>query len=236
MTVFHANGRLHLYKRLVMGFKPAQGELNAELQPLFAHITQAHIIRDDLIIATSTQVEHEKVFPQVKEVILTAGLTLNPKKGVSAASEINFWGLIVNSDGVRPEPEKVEALNHISPPRSKDELIGFLCMMQLKSDFIPNFSKRATKLRAAKMRALTHKTATFKCRKVRQQRFDDLLQAFKKEALLQYFDGKFNRLFLLTRIRRDLVQCWPKESRERMPGLLLWHHVQQTRQKRNIQS
>ena len=33
LTSFHANGKLYRYERLVMDLKPAQGELNAALQP-----------------------------------------------------------------------------------------------------------------------------------------------------------------------------------------------------------
>ena len=42
LTVFHANGTLYRYKPLTMGLKPAQGELNVALRPIFAHIPQAH--------------------------------------------------------------------------------------------------------------------------------------------------------------------------------------------------
>ena len=61
MTVFHAGGKLFRYKRLVMGLKPSQGELNAALQPLFAHIPEVHVIHDDLVIATVTEEEHRRV-------------------------------------------------------------------------------------------------------------------------------------------------------------------------------
>ena len=37
LTVFHANDKLYRYERLTMGVKPAQGELNMALQPLFAN-------------------------------------------------------------------------------------------------------------------------------------------------------------------------------------------------------
>ena len=183
LTTFHANDKLYRYKRLVMGLKPAQGELNAALQPLFSHIPHAHILHDDLIIAAITQAEHDKAVEQVMQVILEAGITLNPKKCVFGKSEIKFWGLIVGADGVRPDPEKIEALDHLTPPRSKDELVSFLCMMQSNSEFIPNFSKRA-----AKLRVLTKKSVRFKWRKVHQKCFEDLLEAFKKKALLQFFD------------------------------------------------
>ena len=143
LTVFHANGKLYRYKRLVMGLKPAQGELNAALQPLFAHIPQVHVIHDDLIIGTATEREHEDVVEQVMQIISAAGLTLNPKKCVFGKHEIKFWGLIVSADGVRPDPEKVEALDHISPPTTKEELNSFLCMMQSNFQIHTKFCKES---------------------------------------------------------------------------------------------
>ena len=183
-TVFHAGGKLYRYKRLVMGIKSAQAELNAALQPLFAHIPQAHIIHDDLIIATLTKEEHEIVIKLVMEAIQAAGLTLNLPKCLFGSNEIRFWGMIVGEDGVSPDPAKVEALNHVSPPRNKEELNSFLCMMQSNSDFIAEFSKKA-----AKLRELTKKAVKFRWEVEHQACFENLLQTFKKETLLRYFDA-----------------------------------------------
>ena len=63
-----------------MGVKPAQGELNTALQPLFSDIPQAHLIHDDLIVAASSAKEHNDAIKKVMEVISAAGLTLNPDK------------------------------------------------------------------------------------------------------------------------------------------------------------
>ena len=147
LTVFHANDKLYRYKRLTMGVKPAQGELNMALQPLFANIPQAHLIHDDLIVAATTNAEHNQAIEAVMNVISSAGITLNPDKCTFGVPKIELWGLRIGSDGVRPDPAKVEALNHITPPQSKEELTNFLCMMQSNSDFIPNFAKLAAPLR-----------------------------------------------------------------------------------------
>jgi hypothetical protein len=93
LTVFHANDKLYRYKRLTMGVKPAQGELNVALQPLFANIPQAHLIHDDLIVAAKNDVEHNKAIEEVMKAIFSAGITLNPNKCTFGASEIEFWGL-----------------------------------------------------------------------------------------------------------------------------------------------
>ena len=54
LTVFHANDKLYQYTRLIMGVKPAQGELNAALKPIFARIPNVYLIHDDLIFAKKT--------------------------------------------------------------------------------------------------------------------------------------------------------------------------------------
>ena len=140
LTVFHANDKLYRYKRLTMGMKPAQGELNAALRPIFAGIEGAHLIHDDLILATDNEINHIILVDKVMQAIAKAGLTLNPSKCTFGCSEISFWGMIYGADGVRPDPAKVEALDHITAPTSKSELISFLCMMQSNATFIANFA------------------------------------------------------------------------------------------------
>ena len=64
-TVFNANDKSYGYKRLTMGLKPAQGELNIALKLVLAHIPQTHFIHDDLIVAAKSQEEHDQTILQV---------------------------------------------------------------------------------------------------------------------------------------------------------------------------
>ena len=50
--------------------------------------------------------------------------------------------MLFTSEGVKPDPEKVKVLEHISPAKYKDELKAFICMMQSNSDFITNFANK----------------------------------------------------------------------------------------------
>ena len=138
---------LYRYKRLTMGLKPVQGKLSVAVKPIFAHIPQVQLIHDDLLIATKTQKEHKEVVLQVMQAISNSGLTLNPEKCSFGEMQIKFWGMLIDKDGVRPDPSKVEALDHISPPTSKEELISFLCMMKSNSEFIVNISKKSALFR-----------------------------------------------------------------------------------------
>ena len=183
LTVFHANDKLYRYKRLTMGLKPSQGELNAALLPVLAHIPNANLIHDDLIVAARTVEDHDRSVDLCMQAISDAGITLNAKKCQFGKKEISFWGMIYGEDGVKSDPSKVEALVHLTAPTSKEELISFLCMMQSNLDFIPNFAQRS-----AKLRELTKGRARFVWSNEHQICFQRLIDAFRKDVLLRYFD------------------------------------------------
>ena len=174
-----------------MGLKPAQGELNTALAPLFLHINGAYLIHDDLVIATPTAEEHKIALQLVMQAISDAGLTLNPAKCLIGAKEIEFWGMVISSEGICPDPAKVAALTHITPPNNKEELISFMCMMQANAEFIPNLAQKSSALRELicgnKKFVWTYKHTV--C-------FTKLLHEFRDTTMLQYFDPQ-KRTFII---------------------------------------
>lgn len=105
-----------------------------------------YLIHNDLIIAAPNHKLHDEALEQVMDAILSSHTTLNPAKCLFGAKEISFWGMIYGENGVKPDPAKVEALDYITAPTTKEELVSFLCMMQSNADFIPNFAKQSAKL------------------------------------------------------------------------------------------
>ena len=196
LTVFQMLGQLFRHTVLTMGIKSAQGELNAALLPLFAHILDVHLIHDDLVIATDTIDEHIAALVEVMATISANGLTLNPTKCHFLQHEIKFWGMIFSNEGVRPDPEKVDDLQYLTPPSDKNELVSFLCMMQSNASFIPQFAKKSSVLRE-----LTKGKAHFKWEERHQRCFEQLIADFKKDTTLRYFDIH-KQTFLITDAHR----------------------------------
>ena len=108
---------------------------------------------------------------------------LNPKKCSFGKMEIAFCGMIFSSSGVRPDPEKVKALENLPPPKNRSELKSFICMMQSNIDFIPNFSKSISTLRE-----LLNSDKHCKWAEAHQKVVNNILDKFKKETLLSYFN------------------------------------------------
>ena len=80
LTVFQMLDKLFRHTVLTMGLKPAQGELNVALAPLFAHIANVDLIHDDLVISTAGIEEHITALIEIMEAIKEANLTLIPAK------------------------------------------------------------------------------------------------------------------------------------------------------------
>ena len=77
----------------------------------------------------------------------------------------------------------MKALDNLATPTNKEELVSFLCMMQSNADFIPGFSQKA-----AFLRDLTKKGCRFTWSEKHESCFRSLVDSFKKDALLRYFD------------------------------------------------
>ena len=183
LTVFYAGNRLMRLNRVVQGCCPSSGELSKALAPLFRTLPQVHLIHDDLIVATKTQLEHREVLDKVLHIIEKSGMTLNLNKCLFEKDEIPFWGLIISKDGLKPDPKKVESLRAASAPTSKAELASFLCMIQSNRDFIPNLA-----LKTQHMRKRLKKSCRFTWDEHCQQEFEHLKSSFTEACLIHHYD------------------------------------------------
>ena len=56
----------------------------------------------------------------------------------------------ISAKGISPDPAKMNAVKQMAPPKSKDELKRFFCMIQSKGygkDFIRNLSNKTANIR-----------------------------------------------------------------------------------------
>ena len=185
LTVFHAGNRLMRYTRLTMGCMPASGELSKALRPLFAGKTGIHVIHDDVIIGGKTQDIHDSNLEIACKTVQDAGMTLNIEKCIIGKTSIPWFGMIISDKGISPDPTKVQALRHATPPTNKDEVLSFLCMINSHKDFIPNLAGKT-----AHMRQLTKKHVRFQWSDECQEEFAGLCKELKTDTMLRHYDPK----------------------------------------------
>lgn len=108
---------------------------------------------DDILAAFEEHLQHlREVFTRLRD----AGLRLNPRKCSLLRDEVPFLGHVISTDGVRPDPAKIEKVQRYPTPTDATQVRQFLGLASYYRRFMPAFAKVS-----APLRALTKKNATF---------------------------------------------------------------------------
>ena len=95
---------------------------------------------DDIPIAGTTEEEHLQRLSEVLQQLEQAGLRARRSKCRFMVSSVTFLGHTVDSKGLHPLPEKVEAVKNAPNPRNVQELKSYLGLLSYYSKFLPNLS------------------------------------------------------------------------------------------------
>ena len=88
---------------------------------------------DDVLVCGKTQAEHDERLKEVLSRLSKVGLTLGRDKCEINKRSVKFLGQIVDELGVRPDPEKVRAIQQMKTPVTVSELRRFLSTKQVFS-------------------------------------------------------------------------------------------------------
>lgn len=101
---------------------------------------------DDVVIHSVTWTEHLMALRKVLERLRAAGLTAKPSKCHFAMKECIYLGHIVGNGQVRPEIEKVAAVEGFPVPKTKKEVRTFWGLTGYYRKFVVNYATLAAPL------------------------------------------------------------------------------------------
>lgn len=120
-----------LYKYMVMpfGFRNAGQTFQRFIDSVLRGLHFAYMYLDDILIASTTEEEHEQHVWMVLQRLEQTGLVLTPSKCCYAQSSIQFLGHHITSAGITPTGERVQAIRDYTRPKTIQELRRFLGMV-----------------------------------------------------------------------------------------------------------
>ncbi|XP_031783173.1 uncharacterized protein LOC116416909 [Nasonia vitripennis] len=145
---------------------------------------------DDIVIATDSFEEHKIKVRYVLQKLISAGLTINPKKCQFCVSQIKYLGFVLDKDGLRTDPDKVAPVLNCPAPCNVRELRRVLGMIGWYARFIENSSE--TKIPLVK---LLRKDQKWTWGDEQQQAFEKLKKALTVAPVLARPD--FNKPFCI---------------------------------------
>lgn len=146
---------------------------------------------DDIVVYAKSLGEHRQKFDQLMSRIIPANLKFQPDKCEFLRKEVVYLGHIITSEGVKPDPKKLEAVDKFPVPKNPKNIKQFLGLAGYYRRFIPNFSKVAKPLTD-----LLKKDIKFQWTDLQNKAFNTLKKALCDQPILQY--PNFEEEFIIT--------------------------------------
>lgn len=181
------------FSRMPFGLKNApstfQRLMNSALSGLQG--MQCFVYLDDIVIYSVDLDDHIYNLSNVFKRLRQYNLKLQPDKCEFLRKEVSYLGHIITDQGVKPNPDKIEAVERFPTPKTPKDIKSFLGFVSYYRRFISDFSKLAKPLTN-----LLKKDTPFLWENEQQLAFDALKQKLISAPLLAYPD--FSKTFILT--------------------------------------
>ena len=108
-------------------------------------LSNVSVYFDNIYVYAQTLEEHLVALEKVLKRLRDLGLGTNPSKCNFCFYEIAYLGFSVGSNVIHPLSDKIEAIQKVTPPKTKKELWSFLGMINFYWKFIPHLSDSLVK-------------------------------------------------------------------------------------------
>jgi len=139
MTINTHKG-LFRYKRLPYGIKVAPAIFQSVMDQILAGLEGVCCFIDDILITSKDMGTHVKLLDQVLQRLEEYGVLVKKEKCAFAVSHVDYLGHSISGNGIRPNNDKVKAIQAVATPRNVSELKSFLGAVTFYHKFLPNFA------------------------------------------------------------------------------------------------
>lgn len=193
-TAFTTPSGHYQMKRLPMGLKTSPSCFSRAMTVAMSGLNyeKCLVYQDDLICFGRNLRIHNQNLISIMVRLREVNFKLNPNKCEFLKKEILYLGHIVSSEGIKPDPAKIEALQKYPAPQNLDETRRFVAFSNYYRKFIPNFAEKALPLNN-----LFRKNVPFIWNDACQNAFVSIKNALMTPPLLHYPNFDKDEKFIL---------------------------------------
>ncbi|XP_055688256.1 uncharacterized protein K02A2.6-like [Lutzomyia longipalpis] len=140
LLTIHTHRGLFNFTRLAPGVSVAPGIFQSIVERMLAGIDNVAVYFDDICVAGSDITSHINTVKKVLQRIQEYGFHIKLEKCNFFHSQVKYLGHILDSQGVRPDPEKIAAIREMPAPQNQSELRSFLGAINYYCKFVKSMS------------------------------------------------------------------------------------------------
>lgn len=171
------------FKRLPFGISSAPEVFQKVMTELLEGLEGVECIADDILVWGENISQHNNRLTAVLDRCREKNLKLNRAKCHTQRTQITYVGHLLTADGLKPDPEKVRAIQEMPEPADKQAVMRFMGMVQYLAKFIPNLSEIS-----APLRSLLESKTQWHWEESQKKSFQQLRSLVASTPVLKYFD------------------------------------------------
>lgn len=183
LTTFNSPTGRYRFSKLPFGLKCSPEIFQRIMDQMLETVDGAIAIMDDILIAAKDVESHDKILNEVMNKATEYNLKLNLSKCQIRKSEVKYVGHILSANGVKPDPDKIEAVLNMPPPADKTAVKRLIAFATYLGKFIPNLSSIT-----APIRTLLKENTEFSWQLAQQKAFENLKKTCCNLPVLKFYD------------------------------------------------
>ena len=147
LTTFNTPFGRFRWLRMPFGICSALEEFQRKMNNTFENLKRTAIIADDMLVfgegddIESATKDHDENLKNALQRARERNLKLNKEKVKLRMTEVPYIGHLLTSEGIKPDPKKVETVQKMPQPTDVPSMKRFLGMVNYLSKFLPTFQR-----------------------------------------------------------------------------------------------
>jgi hypothetical protein len=126
------------FLRMPFGLRNAAQTFQRFIDQVTRGLDFVHPYIDDILVASSSEAEHQSHLKQLFDRLAQHGITVNADKCVFGQRSVEFLGHHIDQDGIRPLVDKVQAIRDFPQPTTLAGIRQFTGMVNYYRRFLPH--------------------------------------------------------------------------------------------------
>ena len=166
-----------------MGIRSSQDIFQRKVDEIFEGLQRVTSVCDDILVFGRSRAEHGRNLETVLQKSRENGLRFNPEKCQIGLTEVKYFGQVISSRGLLPDPGKVSAILNMPNPTNRSELETLLGMITYLTKLQKNLSDITSP-----MREILRNDTDWCWEKRQSDVFQQMKTALTKTPVLSYYD------------------------------------------------